>query len=179
MAHCTTCSRLLAPVRCRGGLADRAKILLKQRQTALSLWQASLELELRAKRRPSPDMRLRVVSILHAATEADHLRTAHPPCLVLLRCAIMPEFRQEEVMLLLNFDAASGASPVRFHKMADIHVGREIFLWKPWQTIDVPSSAFAPLFAHLNVEADGASVSGEVGDMRTALFCTRFWLAPF
>lgn len=163
------------PCHSRGGLAGKARILLKQRQTALALWQAALELELRANRRPTPDMRLRVVSILHAATEADHLRVAHPPCLALLRCAIMPEFRQEEIMLLLNFDAASGASTMRFHKIANLHTGRDIFLWKPWQTVKIPSSS-AELLAHRNV--DGVT-SGEASDEQTMLFCTRFWLAPF
>ena len=162
----------------RGGLADRARSLLKQRQTGLSLWQISLELELKAKRRPRPDMRLRVISILYAATDAHHVRTAHPPCLACLRCAIMPEFRQEEVLLILNFDAASGASPIRFHKMADLKVGREIFLWKPWQTLDIPASS-AELLARLDVGEGGALASGEAGDAQAAMLCTRFWLAPF
>ncbi|EPS97312.1 hypothetical protein FOMPIDRAFT_1128796, partial [Fomitopsis schrenkii] len=163
----------------RGGLAGRAKILLKQRQTGLALWQAALEHDLSAKRRPKPDMRVRVMSILHAATDAEHVRTAHSPCLVLLRCAIMPEFRQEEIMLLLNFDAACGASPVRFHKIANVQAGREVFLWKPWQTVDIPPSS-VKLLAHPDMkEGSNALASGEAGDVRTVLLCTRFWLAPF
>ncbi|KAH9916194.1 uncharacterized protein B0H18DRAFT_1038751 [Fomitopsis serialis] len=161
----------------RGGLADRARIQFKQRQTALSLWQTSLELELRAKRRPTPDMRFRIISILHSATEADHLRTSHPPCLTLLRCNIMPEFRQEETMLLLNFDAASGASAVRFQKPGDLKVGREVFLWKPWHTLDVPRDLAGQL---VHSDLVGPTLSeGQATDIRTVLFCTRFWLAPF
>ncbi|KZT64854.1 hypothetical protein DAEQUDRAFT_759698 [Daedalea quercina L-15889] len=149
----------------RGGLADRAKVQFKQRQTSLSLWQASIELELRANRRPTPDMRLRVTSILHAATEADHLRTSHLPCLALLRCSIMPEFRQEETMLLLNFDAASGAAAVRFQKPGDLQVEREIFLWRPWFTLEIRPE--------LSEKLDHSAPAGEVasgvlaGDLRT------------
>ncbi|KAH9834408.1 uncharacterized protein C8Q71DRAFT_768573 [Rhodofomes roseus] len=161
----------------RGGLADRAKIQFKHRQTSLSLWQASLELELRANRRPTPDMRLRVTSILYAATETDHLRASHPPCLTLLRCSIMPEFRQEETMLLLNFDAASGASALRFQKPGDLQVGREVFLWKPWYSV-IPPPEVCRRLAVLN-QQDQDSSEGQTADLGTVLFCTRFWLAPF
>ena len=91
----------------------------------------------------------------------------------------MPEFRQEEVLLLLNFDAASGASPVRFHKITGLQAGREIFIWKTWQTLDISLPLSAELLALSNSEVVHAVASAEAGAVRTVLFCTRFWLAPF
>jgi len=158
-----------------GGLAERASMLFSQQSTALSLWQTALQRDIRSRRRVKPDMRLRIVAILHVANSDDHQRSSHAPCLGLVRCRSLPESQTPDVVVLLNFDGA--ASSTVFNKLSDLRDGRELHIWRPWHTISGSHSAHTAMSTLL-------SDSEPTGDVRyldessNVLLCTRFWIVP-
>ncbi|CCM02114.1 uncharacterized protein FIBRA_04191 [Fibroporia radiculosa] len=154
----------------RGGLADCARIRCKQRQTDLSLWQEGLRLDLRNKRSLAPDMRLHIVSVIHAASEAHHQRPTHAPCVGFIRCREVLGLSEIERTILLNFDGAG--TPSRFNSPADLQDGREVYVWQPWHTTQL-SAVHLSLAPGMDL-TDPSTSSGNV----SVLFCTRFWIPP-
>lgn len=124
----------------------------------------------------SPDMRLRVAEVVYAATSDDHQRPGHAPCLGLVRCRAVPERKDAngEVVVLLNFDGTESAAPP-FNKPGDLVSGGELHIWRPWQTMTLPSSELGdPLH---NTPPDSAFVAPRTSSENTSvLFCTRFWI---
>lgn len=159
-----------------GGLADRARTRFHQSKTALALWQSGIELKMRKGQATSPDMRLRVAEVVYAATSDDHQRPGHAPCLGLVRCRAVPERKDAdgEVVVLLNFDGTDSAAPP-FNKPGDLVGGGELHIWRPWQTVTLPSSELGdPLH---NTPSDSAFVPPRTSsENTTVLFCTRFWI---
>ncbi|PCH43037.1 hypothetical protein WOLCODRAFT_153089 [Wolfiporia cocos MD-104 SS10] len=166
----------------RGGFAEQAKIRFSQGQTALALWQASLELEMRpaSGRRPPSDMRLRVSTVLYTSSHADCQRPAHAPCLALVRGLAKTKGGGGEAMVtaLLNFDGTVRPG-VRFNDLTEVQAERDICLFRPWVEIDVAQGhanelplLVGPLRDLLDVHVK------DFGERGRVLFCTRFWIVP-
>ncbi|KZT05205.1 uncharacterized protein LAESUDRAFT_233552 [Laetiporus sulphureus 93-53] len=145
----------------RGGLAQRASVQFSHRRTALSLWQSSLELEMRSGRALVPDMHLRVTSVRYSANPADHQRTSHAPCVALVRCRVVSARKEEDVTVMLNFDGV-GSRATPFNKVSELQDGREVYVWRPWNSITIPSAFSLP----------GGTECDNI------MFCSRFWLKP-
>ncbi|KAJ6594458.1 hypothetical protein B0H19DRAFT_62260 [Mycena capillaripes] len=171
----------------RNGLAARAAALYVRSHASLSLWETEMTHFLASstsssRRGLNPDMRLRILHILHipspvsqpssklfipgvalchllAATTPEALGTLHP--------------RSKDGICAVLFSFSSLAPPAHLRAQAQLEIrnpedfveGKEVYVWKPWQVIAIDTSA---LKLCLETEADtdpGGEADLEVFDL--------------
>ncbi|KDQ54496.1 hypothetical protein JAAARDRAFT_60490 [Jaapia argillacea MUCL 33604] len=142
----------------RNGLADHASRVLSRTQTSLSLWHKSP-----SNLSSAADMRVTIVEILHIAPTID--RSSPLPRSILARCQIVPEtmspFSQPRpIFVSFLFPSSTALDSTRVAGEADFQVGKEVNVWRPWHTIDLPSEG----------KQDGRPPAGE----SPAILCSRF-----
>ncbi|KIM65416.1 hypothetical protein SCLCIDRAFT_112671 [Scleroderma citrinum Foug A] len=134
----------------RGGLAERVQQHISCEQTDLVLWKRQVEQKVESGMKITSDMQLHILRILHV------LRTPEKPHSVpLTRCAsaicritnrtkfIAGELVTGTYLVLFNFPPHGNgsviSSPQQFGE------GRDVFVWMPWQTINVSDAGDAEI----------------------------------
>ncbi|KAJ7467167.1 hypothetical protein FB451DRAFT_1260307 [Mycena latifolia] len=145
----------------RNGLAARAAALYDRSHSSLSLWEAemahALSLSVSSSRRGlNPDMRLRIVHIMHVpAPIANPSSKLSIPGVALchLLAAPIPDplgpSRSKDALCAVLFSFSSLAPPTHSHAPTPLAIrnpedfaeGREVYVWKPWQCIVIDPSA--------------------------------------
>ncbi|OCH91327.1 hypothetical protein OBBRIDRAFT_792375 [Obba rivulosa] len=165
----------------RGGLAEDAKRLFSQKMTSLSLWQTQVEGYIRGSRRLTPELRVRIVSVLHDVEDVSN-KTVQAPRTGIVRCRSSADSRAQDYVILLSF--GSSANPPRLNKLEDLQTGRELYIWRPWQTMELPETLPVGILPSLSPETPLFSQRfprfglPESGQDCVVLFCSRFWIVP-
>ncbi|EMD35068.1 hypothetical protein CERSUDRAFT_96983 [Gelatoporia subvermispora B] len=163
----------------RGGLAEDVKRLFAQKDTTLSLWQTETEGNLRRSHRPAPNLRVRIAAILHDVEDASN-KTAQAPRTGIVRCRTSAG-KAQDYIVFLSF-GHFGSSP-RLNKIEDLKDGRELYIWKPWQTMELPEDFAVDAPPSPSPEMPVISQrfptfgTPEVAQGCAMLFCSRFWIA--
>ncbi|KAF8199969.1 hypothetical protein K438DRAFT_1966307 [Mycena galopus ATCC 62051] len=159
----------------RSGLAARAAALYDRSHASLSLWEAETShslLAASARRGLNPDMRLRILHILHVPSPVSHpssklstpgvalchLQTAPPESFSSLH------HRPKAAVCAVLFSFSSLAPPPRPHSPApaqlairnpeDFAEGKEVCVWKPWQVVALDTTALKLLAIDGNGDVD-------------------------
>lgn len=146
----------------RNGLAARAAALYERSHASLALWDAemthSLSSSVSSRRGLNPDMRLRIIHILHVPIPLPHPSSKSSISGVAL-CHILSAPTRDPLGPLLP-RSKDGICPVLFsfsslsppphpqtptqldvRNPEDFAEGREVYVWKPWQGIAINPSA--------------------------------------
>lgn len=164
-------SKTKEPKYIKGGLADRARSTFRQNDTQLRLWNEDLQRDIRAFKRITPDIHLRVISLLHISPASP--RPPHPPVIAFLRCTDVTS--SKEVAILLNFGVPSPAP--RMNRVEDLKAGGDVYVWQPWQTMDLTEAGILALVRVLN-DVHNAAANSSAFPSRNVLMCSRFWIVP-
>jgi len=142
---------------CRNGLAARAAALYERSYSSLALWAAEMTHSLSSSRRGlNPDMRLRILHVLHIPSPVSqpssklsipgvalcHLLAAPPEPLGSLH----PRTKDGICAVLFSFSSlAPPAHPqapaqLDIRNPEDFAEGKEVYVWKPWQVITIDTS---------------------------------------
>ncbi|KAJ7020014.1 hypothetical protein C8F04DRAFT_974928 [Mycena alexandri] len=144
----------------RNGLAARAAALYDRSHASLSLWEAEMAHTLSSSRRSlNPDMRLRILHILHIPAPVSHpsskLSTPGVALCHLLTAPasessdslVFPKSKDSIYAVLLSFSSLSPPPRPQAQMQLDIRnpedfiEGREVHVWKPWQVVAIDTSA--------------------------------------
>ncbi|KAI0326812.1 hypothetical protein GY45DRAFT_1309840 [Cubamyces sp. BRFM 1775] len=157
----------------RGGLAERAQHIFAKHNTTLTLWYKDMELQAqrpKAHSRIAPDMELRIVEVLHVSSVASLQRSQGVPRLCTARCTrVVPSRKQEEdIVAVLDF-GSPGSAPARAHTLDDVQAGRELHVWRPWNTTERLAQDILPDSLIQDVQMPRRLPSN-----CSIVFCTRF-----
>ncbi|KAJ7228237.1 hypothetical protein GGX14DRAFT_412459 [Mycena pura] len=148
----------------RNGLAARARVLYDRHSASLVLWEAEMAHTLASsssssRRGLNPDMRLRILHILHIPTPVSgpsskidipgvalcHILAAPTPDpLGSLPC---PRTNDGACAVLLSFSSLApsahrqGQTQLDIRNPEDFSEGREVHVWKPWQVLAIDAYA--------------------------------------
>ncbi|KAJ7761001.1 hypothetical protein B0H16DRAFT_1312438 [Mycena metata] len=145
----------------RHGLAARAAALYDRSHASLSLWEAEMAhtLTSSSRRGLNPDMRLRILHILHIPAPVSHpsskLSTPGVALCHLLAAPasessnslVFPKPKDSIYAVLLSFSSLSppprpqAQTQLAIRNPEDFTEGGEVYVWKPWQVIAIDSSA--------------------------------------
>ncbi|KAJ7656670.1 hypothetical protein B0H17DRAFT_1213726 [Mycena rosella] len=188
----------------RNGLAARAAVLYDRSHSSLSLWEAEMAHSLSSsassfRRGLNPDMRLRIVHILHVPSPVPHpssMLSIPGVALCHLLATPIPDplglSRSKDAICAVLFSFSSLSPPVQtplaIRNPEDFAEGNEVYVWKPWQSIMIDPSAMkldpethsdptvgdveAAAFQLFAPGATGARRRGTI--LETALVCERF-----
>jgi hypothetical protein len=138
------------------GLAEHANQLLSRFQTSFSLWQKEISRTLlSSSRRPTPDLRLHILKIIHVA----QTHSSPTPSAGLAACRLAHLKTDEhgidgdEIHILFSF-APPSSTNARVCTAEDFAADREVYVWKPWYEVEVDAE--------------------ESGRFTTTLLCSRF-----
>lgn len=127
----------------RNGLAARASNLFDRSHTSLILWQK--ELEKHPSTMSSPDLRMRIVKILHKPLPPRGKSTTSSPgialCQLLSSATKTPKL-DELQRVLFSFSATSTHGSVR--DPDQFVEGRVVHIWAPWHEITAPQPDILP-----------------------------------
>ncbi|KAJ7267650.1 hypothetical protein B0H12DRAFT_118899 [Mycena haematopus] len=148
----------------RNGLAARAAALYDRSHASISLWEAEMSHSLTALSAPSssrrgldPDMRLRILHILHVPSPVSHpssklsipgvalchLLTAPPEPLDSLH----PRSKDGIYAVLFSFSSLAppphpqASAQLDIRNPEDFAEGREALVWKPWRVVAIDTSS--------------------------------------
>ncbi|KLO08030.1 hypothetical protein SCHPADRAFT_908946 [Schizopora paradoxa] len=164
----------------RGGLAERAQGFLSRSQTAYTLWQKDIEVQLHSiatrpnessfishRRALRPDLILRVESVLHETRISGTSRGSGSLRGILASCTMNEAAKDtfppnpsgtnlNSLIVLFSFspELHGGAAVTSSDPMFDMAEGTELFVWKPFHEVRLPG--------------DGT------GEDERALLCSRF-----
>ncbi|KIM77412.1 hypothetical protein PILCRDRAFT_825380 [Piloderma croceum F 1598] len=179
----------------RNGLAERASNLLSRSQTAFTLWHKETSSQFSSAttaRRPTADLHLRILKILHEPPPSTHSRptpTAHP-IIALCRVLNKPQNSRNEAGL-----AESDIYPILFSSLSpissnlnpaareDIKMDKDVYVWKPWYTVELPEPGILVDVSYeegLDMQLGdewGLGRSRRNRRSREALLCSRFFVA--
>lgn len=142
---------LLITSRRRGGLAERVQQHISCEQTDFVLWKRQVEQKVEWGMKITSDIQLHILRILHVlrTPEKSHsvpfTRCASAICRITNRHKVIAgELVTGTYLVLFNFPPPHGngsviSSPQQFGE------GRDIFVWMPWQTIDVSDAGDAEI----------------------------------
>ncbi|KAJ7091971.1 hypothetical protein B0H15DRAFT_799719 [Mycena belliarum] len=142
----------------RDGLAARAAAMYDRSDASLSLWEAEMAHALSSmapssRRGLNPDMRLRIVHILHVPTPVPNPSSkVSIPGVALCHLLAAPSSdplgssKSKDALCVVLFSFSSLSPPVQPHAQTirnpeDFAEGREVYVWKPWQCIVIDPSA--------------------------------------
>ncbi|KAJ7162093.1 hypothetical protein C8R46DRAFT_1037365 [Mycena filopes] len=150
----------------RNGLAARAAALYDRAHSSLALWEAEMAHALASSRRGlnNPDMRLRILHILHPPAPVAHpsskLSTPGVTLCLLLAApaaaesagpgagALVFPTKDSIYAVLLSFSSLSPPPALRqaqpqlaIRNPEDFAEGREVYVWKPWQLLAIEPAA--------------------------------------
>ncbi|KAJ6538897.1 hypothetical protein DFH09DRAFT_1368792 [Mycena vulgaris] len=145
----------------RNGLAARAAALYDRAHSSLSLWEAEMAHALyssapTSRRGLNPDMRLRIVHILHVPSPVPHPSSKLSiPGVALCHLLAAPvpdplgQSRSKDALCAVLFSFSSLSPPAHPHAQTplatrnpeDFSEGREVYVWKPWQCIVIDPSS--------------------------------------
>ncbi|KAJ7121344.1 hypothetical protein C8R43DRAFT_1033922 [Mycena crocata] len=148
----------------RNGLAARAAALYDRSHASLALWEAETNHTLSSsaassRRGLNPDMRLRIVHILHIPSPVSHpsSKLSIPGvalCHILAAPASDPLLhpRSKDTLNAVLFSFSSFSPPAYFQGQTQLNLrnpedfveGKEVYVWKPWQWVDIEPSALEP-----------------------------------
>lgn len=183
--HCNISSRF--DIIDRNGLASRAAALFDRSNASLSLWEAEMTHFLSSaasssKRSLNPDMRLRIVHVLHIPSPVPHpsskssipgvalchlLSSANPHPSGL---SLLPQTKDGLCAVLFLFSAISPPAvnaPMQLHirNPEDFVQGREVYVWKPWQIVAIDVGAIQQCIdndSRQNLDQDGDVAMADV-----------------
>ncbi|KAJ7646727.1 hypothetical protein FB45DRAFT_180613 [Roridomyces roridus] len=168
----------------RNGLAARAAALYERSYSSLALWEAEMAHSLSSSSRRSlglnPDMRLRIIHVLHIPTPISQPSSkASIPGVAL--CHIisapagsdssgpsLPQSKDGICAVLFSFSSLS--PPARPHAAAaqwdvrnpeDFAQGREVYVWKPWQKLVITVPAITKMCLVDSAAADAGEAEAE------------------
>lgn len=143
-----------------------ASRLFSRSSTSQSLWETDFEKRVRSSRGPTPELRLRVSSI-HYVSQIIKTRArtpaSRPPRLTLASCRIVSTTDRErgntgdELTVLFRFEVRPN------EKQKDINQGSEVWVWRPYQYVEISHD----IARSLKMIANGG-----------VLFCSRFHIPP-
>ncbi|KAK7005977.1 hypothetical protein R3P38DRAFT_3326418 [Favolaschia claudopus] len=170
----------------RNGLAARATALYDRTHASMSLWDADLSLSLAnsassSRRGLDPDLRLRILHILHIPSPVSnpssnisipgvalcHLLTSPPP---LDHPSSVHSLSKGGIhAVLFSF---SSLAPPRLHALAQLCIrnpedfaeGQEVYVWKPWQLLPMDTDALRRSIA-TSVDTDAAEEAAAAVDV--------------
>ncbi|KAF7357836.1 hypothetical protein MVEN_00829700 [Mycena venus] len=169
----------------RNGLAARAAALYDRSHASLSLWEAEMSHSLASsasssRRGLNPDMRLRILHILHIPFPVSHPSSKLSiPGVALCHLLAPPESfgslhpRSKDAICTVLFSFSSLAPPAHPQAPAQLDIrnpedfveGKEVYVWKPLQVITIDTST---LKLCLETDADmdpAAEANAEVFDL--------------
>ncbi|KAI0742743.1 hypothetical protein C8Q80DRAFT_1273358 [Daedaleopsis nitida] len=150
----------------RGGLAERAQHIFSKQNTAQTLWYKDIALQgerPQAHARVAADLCLRIVTVLHTTSIASLQRSQNVPRLCIVRCAKIIKGRAAgELTVLLDF-GRPGSLSEKAHTLDEVKEGREIHLWRPWNSSQADAET---------MRRHGAPPRDD-----STLFCSRFRIA--
>jgi hypothetical protein len=113
----------------RGGLAAQAAIILSQTRTSLSLWQKQMNSHIASSHIPTPDMKLRVLKVVHIPRFTESHPTSRPGFV------ICKDGRDIVHGVTLSFFSHTGAACA----VNGLQRGSEVWIWKPWTVREIKS----------------------------------------
>jgi hypothetical protein len=124
-----------------------------------------------SSRRQAPDLRLRVIRVLHIPCYVDLFQSASARQFGLTVCGPLvdggPDTESENqlctILLLFN---PSPARETGVGSMAHLQEDRHIFVWQPWYEVDVPMD--------YRVTSSGLGESTHQQGLGVTLLCSRF-----
>lgn len=194
---------------CRNGLAARAAALYDRSHASLALWETEMSHSLissasSSRRGLNPDMRLRILHILHIPSPVSHPTSKLSiPGVALCHLLAAPEAlgtlhaRSKDGICAVLFSFSSLAPPAHPHAPAQLDIrnpedfarGKEVYIWKPWRLIAIDTPTLNLCLETDAIMDSGREVDSEVFDLfelgatraqcrdhisETALVCERF-----
>jgi hypothetical protein len=175
----------------RNGLAERASNLLSRSQTAFTLWHKEASSQFSSAttaRRPTADLHLRILKILHEPSLPAHSHSkptsTAQPIIALCRVLNKPQnsstgagLTESDIYPILFSSPSPLSSNSNPAAREDIKEDKEVYVWKPWYTVELPEPGIL------------IDVDMQLGDewelgrsrrsrrSREALLCSRFFVA--
>ncbi|KAJ7451857.1 hypothetical protein B0H11DRAFT_311885 [Mycena galericulata] len=161
----------------RNGLAARATALYERSYSSLALWEAemahSLSSSVSSRRGLNPDMRLRIIHILHIPSPMPHPSSKSSiPGVALCHLLsaptadplgpLLPRSKDGICAVLFSFSSLSPSpyppaqTQLNARNPEDLAEGREVYVWKPWQGLAIDTSALK-----LCIESDASTSPAE------------------
>ncbi|TFK69804.1 hypothetical protein BDN72DRAFT_839963 [Pluteus cervinus] len=161
----------------RGGLAARANDMLTRTRNSLNLWQTETEHLLAGSRRPPPDIRLRILRVIHVPTPLpNHVLQSSPSSNAtsagIALCKIisthsLPGLRASrlEVHRTVFSFLASTTPNTLVRNPKDFLEGLEVHVWAPYHQIESPSQ-----------DTNEVEMEGDKVVSNFVMMCSRFYI---
>lgn len=180
----------------RNGLAERATNFLSRSQTAFTLWHKETQSSLvSSSRRPTADLHLRILNIMHQPSPSTHSRSS-PPLIALCRIikknqdSASSELKSNIYPVLFSFLKPKSSATSTSTSKDCLEQGKEVYVWKPWHIVQLPEPGIDISISTKNNQEDWGFIRGmtqfeigkqaemeQDGRIRTALLCSRFFVA--
>ncbi|KAL4064076.1 hypothetical protein V8B97DRAFT_1876259 [Scleroderma yunnanense] len=135
----------------RGGLAERAQQHISCDQTDFVLWRCQTEKKAESAMRATSDIRLHILRILHVLKIPEKPHSVPVPRCALAVCRVMGRHKFVEgdltagtYLVLFNFTLTYGSGPA-ISSAQQFGEGRDVFVWMPWQEINVSAGGNAEI----------------------------------